>query len=465
MPFAWFHNNESAAPEFSAHYVAYLGRVLGHAGATITIVASLAQLLAVYVLAELGRSLGGSVSISLALPLIVTVGSGVVALAGARRAIAHPLPAAATMTGAAAAGLLALWIWDGDIAALILSALFLGVPAVLLFLGSALIVTTFLWGMRRQPGSLPGPVLLSLALLALIGLATFLPVSLVKADPEGRGTLAYLKARQHQRVQVYQPDAVWLRSWGSFGSGPGHFKNPSGVAILGGGSAFVVDRDNNRIQQFDGDGQLVRGWGAKGSGDGQFLAPTNMTAGPLERLYISDTGNQRVQVFDPDGSFAGIIGEGHLTEPLGIAVDGNGTLYVADSRAEKIQKFEADGGVSSWFLEEIDEPPRPVGLALDSAGALYAADYANKRIVVYDSSGNELRSWTTITGEEDKYLRPTWLAVHDDRVYVVMVARVYVFDTEGRFLQRWGSSGAGDGRFWDPQGIAVDEQGRVYVSQ
>ena len=106
-----------------------------------------------------------------------------------------------------------------------------------------------------------------------------------------------------------------------------------------------------------------------------------------------------------------------------------------------------------------------MGLALDSAGALYAADYANKRIVVYDGSGNELRSWTTVTGEEDKYLRPTWLAVHGDRVYVVMVASIYVFDTQGRFLHRWGSSGAGDGRFWDPQGIAVDEQGRVYVSQ
>jgi DNA-binding beta-propeller fold protein YncE len=42
--------------------------------------------------------------------------------------------------------------------------------------------------------------------------------------------------------------------------------------------------------------------------------------------------------------------------------------------------------------------------------------------------------------------------------------RVQVFNAKGRFLSQWGSLGSGDGQFNDPEGIAVDAAGCVYVS-
>ena len=453
-------------PRFSAAYIAHLGMTTGRVGAFLAIVTSLALPLAVYALPASGLGADGPLPTGVALPLAATAASALVAFVGARMAGRRPLPAAAAMTAGAAAALLSLWLWDGDASALILSALFVGVPALVLVVGSGLVAAVFIWERRRAPGDLARPVLLSLVPLAFVGLAVFLPVMLARAAPEDRGALARLKGRDHQRVQVFQQDGGWVRSWGEFGGGDGQFKNPSGVAVDPGGGVYVVDADNNRVQRFDESGRFELAWGGKGSEGGQLRLPTAIALSREGNVYVSDTGNGRVQVFDPDGAFLGALGDRKLAEPLGVAVDGEGFVYVAEAEEGRIAWFSPDGASGgTWPLEEIDEPARPVGVAVDAAGIVYAADQGNKRIVVYDRSGSVLRSWGAVTGEEDEYLRPTWLTVGGGRVFVVMVDRVYVFDAEGRYLQRWGSVGVGDGRFWGPQGIFVDEQGLVYASQ
>ena len=42
--------------------------------------------------------------------------------------------------------------------------------------------------------------------------------------------------------------------------------------------------------------------------------------------------------------------------------------------------------------------------------------------------------------------------------------RIQVFDPQGRFLRKWGSEGSGEGEFIRPQGLAIDSDGDVYVS-
>jgi len=42
--------------------------------------------------------------------------------------------------------------------------------------------------------------------------------------------------------------------------------------------------------------------------------------------------------------------------------------------------------------------------------------------------------------------------------------RIQVFDPQGKFLRKWGSEGNGDGEFSQPQGLAIDSDGDVYVS-
>ena len=43
-------------------------------------------------------------------------------------------------------------------------------------------------------------------------------------------------------------------------------------------------------------------------------------------------------------------------------------------------------------------------------------------------------------------------------------ARIQVFGPQGRFLRKWGIEGNRDGEFSQPQGLAIDSDGDVYVS-
>jgi hypothetical protein len=53
-----------------------------------------------------------------------------------------------------------------------------------------------------------------------------------------------------------------------------------------------------------------------------------------------------------------------------------------------------------------------------------------------------------------------------DNVYVADTYnhRIQKFDSDGTFLTKWGSSGAGDGQFRYPKGVAVDSADNVYVA-
>ncbi|HIQ04412.1 MAG TPA: hypothetical protein EYH31_01805, partial [Anaerolineae bacterium] len=48
----------------------------------------------------------------------------------------------------------------------------------------------------------------------------------------------------------------------------GQFNEPRGIAIGSDGRIYVADTFNNRIQQFTTDGVFIRTWGSQGTGEG-----------------------------------------------------------------------------------------------------------------------------------------------------------------------------------------------------
>ena len=72
------------------------------------------------------------------------------------------------------------------------------------------------------------------------------------------------------------------------------------------------------------------------------------------------------------------------------------------------------------------------------------------------------------TGSGDGEFRwPQGLGIDGDgNVYVSECSndRIQVFDPQGRFLRKWGVTGSGDGEFIRPQDLAIDGNGNVYLS-
>jgi len=150
---------------------------------------------------------------------------------------------------------------------------------------------------------------------------------------------------RNDRVQKFLLDGTLLKTWGSFGSEEGQFQRPSGVAVDAAGNVYVADACNHRIEKFDAEGKLLKVFGTFGSEAGQLRYPYDIACGPDGRLYVAEFGNHRVSVFEQDGAFVRAFGgpgggPSEFDSPWSLTVDPRGRLLVSDTRNHRIQVFD-----------------------------------------------------------------------------------------------------------------------------
>ena len=109
----------------------------------------------------------------------------------------------------------------------------------------------------------------------------------------------------------------------------------------------------------------------------------------------------------------------------------------------------------------------PTALAFDRDDVLYMADEHLNRITLFDKEGSFLGKWGT-SGDGDGQLNGPSSMVFDgdDNLYITdnLNNRVQKFSKDGRFLAKFGSFGSGDGELYLPWGVTVDGEGNVYVA-
>ena len=197
---------------------------------------------------------------------------------------------------------------------------------------------------------------------------------------------------------------------------------------------MVADTSNNRIQQFDGLNWNVMAVGTLGSGNGQFRLPEAVAFDQAGRIYVADTGNNRIQ-WSTDGgttwaNFAtNGIGLSQVKAPQGVALDSEGNLYVSDTGNGRVLRFNGGtpgpGVVIATNGSGGGQVSSPRGLVIDSTFRLFVTDESNSRILRIASAN------TTVSG------------------------------TSGIILA---STGSGTNQVRNPQGIAIDADGTLYVA-
>src|SRR5260370_705589 len=103
----------------------------------------------------------------------------------------------------------------------------------------------------------------------------------------------------------------------------------------------------------------------------------------------------------------------------------------------------------------------PMGLAVDDGGSVYVADMNNNRIQRFTSAGTYLTQWGTLGSGNGEFMAPISLAIDaNGHVYVGENGnrRVQVFTSDGSYITQWGTFPL------NPQGLAVDKSGNVYIS-
>jgi hypothetical protein len=74
----------------------------------------------------------------------------------------------------------------------------------------------------------------------------------------------YVLDRQVPSLRAYTADGTFARDIGRFGSGPGEYRRPDGIAILSDGRLLVRDPGNGRISVFGPDGEYLEQWWLRG---------------------------------------------------------------------------------------------------------------------------------------------------------------------------------------------------------
>ena len=230
------------------------------------------------------------------------------------------------------------------------------------------------------------------------------------------------------RVSIIYEDGQ-KKSFGAYGSTPGHFCFPAGVAVNAGGNILVADNDSHRIQRFSPTGKhLQTVGGTHGSRPLQLKNPVGLAVHPhTHKVYVTEFNNDRVQVLNSDLTYCSSFGRygsnnGELYCPKDISTDSHGNVYVSDSGNHRIQVFTAEGVYLRQFGKKgggEGELNQPAGIVVDSHNLVYITENGNHR--------------------------------------------VSIFSTDGHFIKSFGSKGNGPAQFDNPRGLAFDKNGALYV--
>jgi DNA-binding beta-propeller fold protein YncE/DNA-directed RNA polymerase subunit RPC12/RpoP len=240
---------------------------------------------------------------------------------------------------------------------------------------------------------------------------------------------------------------------------------PFGLALVG---AFTGNDIEDLFSLPFGGGFASREmtFGGEGSGPGKFEDSRAIAVVPDgDRIYVANFGDGRVQVFDGEGNYeTQWIIAAETTDPYfnTMAVSRDGEVYIPVYG--RIMKFDSRGAPLGE-IRNSDYHFRHVAIALD--GSLVTI--ANNEDIVWLSTDGQIRqvaekAISTVTGRSETSAS---LAVDAfGRVYLLGTSNqtVFIFGPDGRYINRFGGTGDGPGQFRAASVIAVDPQGRVYVS-
>ncbi|MGL4424246.1 MAG: NHL repeat-containing protein [Gemmataceae bacterium] len=217
-------------------------------------------------------------------------------------------------------------------------------------------------------------------------------------------------------------------------------------------------------------------WGKRGVMPGDLVRPRAVAIDPQDRLYLVDF-TARVQAYDLDGNHLGVsftTPDFRNGRPSGLSIDREGHLIVCDSHyhcvriyngttAQEIRVLGGEWGTNPGQFGYVSD------CVQDAEGYYYISEFGSTdRITKLDSEGRFVQTWGTNGIEPGQFQRIRSLAFGPDGLLYVVDAcnhRVQVFSTDGTLIRMIGGAGQAPGQMSYPYDIAFSPQGDFYVSE
>lgn len=123
---------------------------------------------------------------------------------------------------------------------------------------------------------------------------------------------------------------------GQIGTKEGELYKPTHVVVDKDGNLFVNDAFNFRVQKFNADGVFIKSYGFLGDSLGAFARPKGLDVDREGHLYVADAAFENVQIFDDQTGqlllfFGGPgHGPGDLYLPSAVNIDYNNAAYFSN---------------------------------------------------------------------------------------------------------------------------------------
>jgi sugar lactone lactonase YvrE len=298
------------------------------------------------------------------------------------------------------------------------------------------------------------------------------------------------------------------------------FNYPQGIAADGAGNLYVADSANHIIRKVvvaTATVTTIAGLvGMPGSADGpgtaaRFNYPSAVVLDSAGKLYIADRNNSVVrQIVLATGMVSTIAGTASMSSgvdgasatarfnmPAGAASDSAGNLYIADTGDSTLRQVVMATGAVSTLAGTAGLPGstsgtgpaarfrNPEGVATDGTGNLYVADTGNsliRKVVLATGAASTLAGAASMQGSTDgiggaaRFNNPEGVAIDG-------TGNLYVADTGNSLIRKIvlatgavstlagtvGMQGSADGigttaQFRSPKGIAADGMGNLYIA-
>lgn len=292
----------------------------------------------------------------------------------------------------------------------------------------------------------------------------------------------YLAEMAGAKIHKFTPSGVWISSFGVEGQQPGQLRSPCGLAIDSAGVLFVADSTLNKIQKFDLSGNYLNWFCGSDCPEydndppaGEFGRISSVGIGSDGKVFVCDLNACLIDKFQTDGTYIGRFGGEGLNDqqfvcPTELATCSSG-VWVTDRESRLVKKMDKDTGNclvkigSSGTLQ--DELLIPERLTIDSSGNIYVVDRGNCRIAKFLTDGSVTTFGSRGSGNGEFY-QPCGISLDNTGQFLYVTdmhnRRVQKFTLGGTYVSTFGQFGQADGLFLAPCGISVDGNGNVYVT-
>ena len=206
----------------------------------------------------------------------------------------------------------------------------------------------------------------------------------------------------------------------------------------------------------------------------QLAEPYGLAVDSKNNLYVADQKVGAIFIFNTETREVELIKNkvhAHFVRIIGLAMDDNDRLFVSDPGLHHILVFDATHKAEDVITDGMVEPGN---LAIDRENRLlYVADVALDQILVYDADSLKLLRKIGTTGHNHElttpgdFAKPAGVALDQEgNLYVcdTMNNRIEIFDADGNFVSTFGKAGDGPGYFARPKGVAIDSDGHIWVA-